>query len=272
MAWEEKERKVPNKGDIVKHIDGSIGIVIHSSGTLYNKLLTVEDYMGTEMYADEDANLFYVLDKDSFFDFHLKRFNHIGYKVGALCSFKNNLDIPLEIVKLEWNIMYSKMIFLLVDHREFKKEVMKTTNVKLLNVFDLNFPSIDNFFSDFDSGLPYRIDVNLVETSNTGWTICGSPWEFKTKEDAMAEYESWKSRMKIRRVSSVINAGWDTSFPSWTVETTIIDGQPITRVKSVSCFTGAPAYFKSALHAALASKMIEANHWLSASSVTTDKL
>ena len=272
MAWEESERRVPRDRDIVKHIDGSIGIVKKTTGSLYKKFLTVDDFTGSEIYADEDANLFYVLDKQGFIDFHTKQYDYIGYRVGALCSFKKNFNIPLEIVKLEWNTMYSRMLFLVVDRREFNREVMKTTNSKLIELFDLNFPKPDNFFSDINTGLPFRIEVNLVETQNKGWTNCGSPWEFQTKESAMSEYESWKSRLKIRRAASIINTGWDFSFPAWTVDTTIINGEILTRVKEVTCFTGAPAYFKSALHAAFATKIIQSIDWLLASSFTEDAL
>ncbi len=269
--WGEKEQRLPRRLEVVKNIDGSIGIVSKLSGTLLNKNLWVCNEYGEEIFSDETAENFILVDQDEAFKFQTRRFEILGYKVGNLCSYKGNLDIPLEILQMNWNFVSNRMTFCLRDFRFFDSQIMKTSDETLIPVFDLGFPPVEAIFSQNDSGLKYRLQINLIETVKDGWATCGSPWEFNTEEDALKEIEAWKSRLKIRRVASVLNADWKIEFPCWSIEAVSYPEKKF-RVIQVHSFNGASGYFKTALHATLAIKMIPEDDWISALSHSQDTL
>ena len=260
-GWREKEWKLPRKGEVVKDPDGNLGWVLRSEGTLTKRILWIENVKGTEIYSGEPSEMFECVENQIASDFHKERYSLKGFHVGALCSYRNDSDIPLEILQLDWSFLRDKMIFCLKDLRNFNGEVMKTENDQNLSVFNHDYPPIENILSDSNNGMKYRLDVFLAEKTTEGWTNTGSPWEFIKQEDAINEIDSWKSRLMIRRVSSVLSSHWKISFPCWTVEVTKIDEELFTRVKKVEASSGAPGYFQTALHAALASKMISLQTW-----------
>ena len=100
----------------------------------------------------------------------------------------------------------------------------------------------------------------------------GSPWEFSNKEDALQEVEIWKSRLRIRRIASVINADWKIQFPAWTIESIKKDNKILTRVKQVDSFNGSPCYFKTALLAANAINLVPEIDWYNSLILSQDHL
>lgn len=270
--WLQHEWRIPRKGEVVKDPDGNLGRVLRSEGTFTRRILWVLDVNGEEMYAGEPAEMFQLVDIHTESKFQIDRYNVQGYRIGAVCGFKKKSNTPLEIVQMDWNSVRYKMTFCLRNLREFDSQILKTENENLIPIFNENFPPIEGIFSTQDSGLKYRIEVGLSEPIRNGWTNSGSPWEFFTKEDAIAEMECWKSRLKIRRIASVLGADWKILFPCWTVEAKKIEGEIFTRVVMIDSFNGSPGYFKSALHAALALKMLTKEDWLNSLFSSQDHL
>jgi hypothetical protein len=268
--WREKEWKLPRKGDVVKDPDGNLGRVLRSEGTLTKRNLWIVDLKDCEIYSNEPAEMFEVVDNIIASDFHKERYGLKGFKVGALCSYKQDSDIPLEILQLDWSFLRDKMILCLRDLREFNGVVMKTENDYNLEPFNQEYPPLDEIYSIENSGLKWRLDVFLAEKENEGWANCGSPWEFFSKEDAIKEVERWKARLSIRRVASVLSSHWKVSFPCWTVEAIIVENEIQTRVKKINASSGAPGYFQTALHASTAMKMISLETWLKAYDFSQD--
>ena len=268
--WREKEWKLPRKGDVVKDPDGNLGRVLRSEGTLTKRNLWIVDVKGTEIYSGEPAEMFQVVDNSIASDFHEERYKLKGFKVGALCSYRQDSNIPLEILQVDWNFLRDKMVICLKDLREFDGQVMKTENDSNLEPFLQEYPPLEEIVSAENSGLKWRIEVFLAEKENEEWVNCGSPWEFFKKEDALLEIEKWKARLLIRRVASVLSSHWKISFPCWTVETIIQDGKILTRVKKIEASSGAPGYFETSMHASLAMKMISPEIWIKAYDFTQD--
>lgn len=259
--WREQEWRIPRRGEVVRDSDGNLGRVTRSEGTLQKRRLWISDEKGTEIYSGEDAENFSLVDTKISSDFQHRRYNLMGYEVGKLCSYKGNLNVPLEILQMDWNPVRYKMTICLRDLREFDGEIMKTEERELIPPFDMGFPPIETIFSSTDSGLKYRLDVNLIEKNREGWAPVGSPWEFNSMEDALKEVEAWKARLTIRRVASVLNADWKIEFPCWTVEAKQSDEKTVLRVREIQHMNGSPGYFKTALHAALASKLVFPETW-----------
>ena len=92
------------------------------------------------------------------------------------------------------------------------------------------------------------------------------------KEDALSEVEMWKARLKIRRVASAFGVDWNVKFPCWCIEVKEEDQKILTRVKQAEASTGAPGYFKSALHAAMAMRLLPVEVWRTASGFSQDQL
>jgi hypothetical protein len=259
--WREQEWRIPRKGEVVRDSDGNLGRVLRSEGTLLKRKLWIADEKGTEIYSEEDAENFQLVDAPTTHDFQLRRYELMGYRVGRICSYKGNTNIPLEILQLDWNPVRYKMTVCLKDCREFRSEIMKTEERTLIIPFGEDFPPVETIFSATDSGLKYRVEVNLVEKDREGWAGVGSPWEFFTSEDALNEVENWKARLMIRRVASVLNSEWKIQFPCWTIDAIHDNGEFLTRVKEVNSLNGSPGYFRTALHAALATTMIKPEIW-----------
>lgn len=260
-GWREKEWRIPRKGDVVKDHDGNLGIVTGSLGTLTKRRLWVSNVNDTEIHTDEYAELFNIVELDVAKKFHIQRLDIKGFREGSLCMFKNSTEIPLEVIHIEWNSVRAIPILWLQDLRSYDDNILKTEHVESLSPFDLNFPPIDTIFSSEDSGLKWRLEVNLVEVERPGWAGSGSPWEFSSKEKALEEVENWKSRLQIRRVSSVINSSWNINFPCWTIELIEREGKTLSRVKNVDSYNGFPGYFPTALHAATALKLLPLETW-----------
>jgi hypothetical protein len=260
-SWREKEWKLPRKGEVVKDPDGNIGRVLRSEGTLTKRILWIEDVKGTEIHSGEPAEMFEKIENEIASEFHLKRYDLKGYKVGAICSYRHDKDIPLEILQMDWNFLRDKMTFCLKDLRNFNGTIMKTENDSILEVFNHNYPSLQNIISDTESGLKYRINISVTEKETSGWTNTGSQWEFMNYDDVINEVESWKSRLYIRRVSSVLSSHWKISFPCWTIEATKKGEEFFTRVKKVESSSGEPGFFETSMHASLALKMINPEIW-----------
>ena len=252
---------MPRKGEVVKDHDGNLGIVTGSLGSLTKRRLWVSSISGTEIYSDEEAELFWVVSLDESKQFNLERLALKGLKTGALCSYNGNTDVPLEIVYIEWNGLRDIPLFWLKDLRKFTDNILKTDNETLITAFDLNIPPLESIISTDDSSLKWRLQINLIEVERPGWSGSGSVWEFKEKEYALNEIENWKSRLMIRRVASVINSNWDIQFPCWTIEVLEENDTILYRIKSIDTFTGVPAYFPTALHAATALKLLPIDTW-----------
>lgn len=258
--WREKEWRIPRKGEVVKDTDGNLGIVTRSQGTFTQRSLYVSNVSGTEIYTNEPAEGFSVVELDVAKNFHIEKLALKGFSEGALCTLVND-DVPLEIIHIEWNPVRAVPVLWLKDLRKFDDNILKTDNEFILSTFDLNFPPIETIFSFSDSGLKWRLEVNLIEVNRPGWASVGSPWEFKEKQDALDEVENWKSRLKVRRVSSVINSNWKISFPCWTVDCLFQEKFFLLRVKKIESSIGFPCYFPTALHAATALKIIPQEDW-----------
>jgi len=271
MHWQEKSWKIPRRGEVVRDPDGFLGLVIRSEGTLKQRNLWVTDIKGEEMASGEDATLFTLVSLEEAEEFHHKRLDFLGYRPGNICLFKKDTDAPLEIIAMKWNFIRYRMTFYLKDLKSFSEDPLVTENISNLSIPKWDFPPIETIFHTSDSGLKYRIEVKLLEKLNPlGWTNTGSPWEFKVEEDAINEINNWKARLKIRRISSVINGDWKIDLPSWTIEATRFNDRVLTRVKRVESFNGSPGYFRTGYHAAHAMKFLSPEEWLSALSFSQD--
>jgi hypothetical protein len=270
--WQEPVWRIPRKEEIVKNNESILGRVTRSEGTIQKRNLWIEDINGLEIHSGEPAELFETVDGKTTIDFQIERHKLKGYFVGAICSYKGNTDIPLEILSVNWNLLRNRLMVSLRDFRKFEGDPMVTDNVDILKVFSPNYPDIENLMSDNNTGLKYRIDVSLIEKNNTGWTNCGSPWEFLEKKDALHEIEVWKARLKIRRVASVFNTGWDLKFPCWGIELKEENDKLLSRVNRIEASTGAPGYFKTALDAALAVQLIPVITWKIANGFSIDTI
>ena len=256
--WSEKEWRNPKRGEVVRDEDGNLGVVTLTQGDLNKRRLWVSNVSGTEIHTGAESEKFDLVDRHVTRKFHLERMSIKGLKEGALCSFNGNLDVPLEIMAIEWNGIKDIPLFCLRDMREVVDNIFKTYDENLIKVFDLNLPPLEGMFSKEDSGLKWRLQVDLVEVQNPGWSGCGSPWEFRRKEDALTELENWRSRLLIRRVASVINSDWKIQFPCWSIE---MMNESSFRIKRVDALVALPVYFPSALHAATAIKLVPVEHW-----------
>lgn len=270
--WREPTWRIPRRGEIVKDREGLLGRVLKSEGTLDKRTLWVEDVKGTEIYSNEPAELFEAMDVETTGKFQTERYNLKGFKIGALCSYKGDTDVPLEILQMDWNALSDKMVICLRDLRLFEGAPMKTADDSLLQVFDMNYPPVEAIFSDYVTGLKWRLEVSLTEKLSEGWTNCGSPWEFITKEDALSEVDTWKARLKIRRVASVITGDWHVTFPCWVVEVKKEEDKILTRVSKIEASSGSPGYFQTSLHAAVAMKMIANETWNCAMGFSQDDI
>jgi hypothetical protein len=268
-SWAEKEWRIPRKGEVVRDLDGNLGWVVRSQGSLVERSVWINNENDVEIHTCVDSKNFTLVDVEENKKFHLRRHANKGFVIGALCSFKSDLNVPLKIVQLDWNAIRYCMTICLVDMRKFSSEILMTEDSNLLELFSQEFPKIENIFSTYDTGLRWRLDISLVEKDPPGWTNCGSPWEFYSREDAIAEYEIWKSRMKARRLASVINSDWKVSLPAWVVE--VSDNNEL-RVHPVSTYNGSPAYFRTALHAATALGMLDLKDWKNCMGFTQDTL
>jgi hypothetical protein len=234
-----------------------LGSVTRIEGSLEQKFIWVENSDGNEIYTEAPVNLFEVVDHQIAKAFVFQKFEKQGYRKGAICTFRENENVPLEIVELDWSPLNYKLTIYLKSLVHFNSDVFVTRKLENLKIFELYYPSYESIFSTQDSGLKWRLEVNLVEKENPSWENVGSPWEFMKKEDALTEVESWKERLKIRRVMSVVNAGWKPRLPCWTIEATMNH----LRIKKVETFLGAPGYFPTAMHAAFAMKMLSVDTW-----------
>lgn len=259
--WKEPEWRIPRRGEVVRDNDGNLGRVVKSEGNFVQRFLWIENVHGTEIYSRETAEHFQVVSTDDSYAWQHQRFNNMGYYVGALCSFKRDLNIPLEILQMDWSNLHYSMTFCLKDYREFNSPIMRTDDYTKIPVLNLNLPDINSIISTEDSGLSHRIHLSLGETERTGWTNGGSVWEFGSKESALNEVESWKARLKIRRIASVINGDWKIQFPAWKIDVQDNDGILTPRVSRIEHYNGSPAYFRTALHAAQAIKMTTPDEW-----------
>ncbi len=267
-GWLEKEWRLPRINDVVRDVNGSLGNVTRVEGSLETKFVWVENHDDNEIYSEEPARAFEIVDPSQASDYFREKFHRKGFRKGAVCSFRGNRDLPLEIVGLEWSPFNFRMQVYLKSLAHYESEVFVTRKHEQLEIFDLLYPGYENMFSLEDSGLKWRLEVNLVEKERESWGNVGSPWEFMRREDALSEVEAWKERLKVRRVASVINAGWSPRLPCWRVET---DGERC-KVKVVNSFSGAPAYFPTAMHAAFAMKMIPVETWKKSLFVSQDNL
>lgn len=259
--WKEPEWRIARKGEVVTDTEGNLGRVTKTEGTLTKRRLWIENVHGTEIYTGEDAEHFQTVSLETTNAFQTERFNLMGYQIGSLCCFRGDMNVPLEILQMDWSNLRYSMTFCLRDLREFNSPIMKTDEFTKIPLINLNLPDINSIISTEDSGLGFRINLTLSETGRTGWTVGGSVWEFNKKEDALQEVEAWKARLKIRRIASVINGDWKIEFPAWKIDLIENESGTFTKVSQVDSFNGSPAYFKTALHAAHAIKLTTHQDW-----------
>jgi hypothetical protein len=267
-SWVEKEWRVPRKSEVVRDFDGNLGWVFKTEGPLNSKKIWVWNENDVEIYSEEDSHNFEIVDSVTAASFQAKRYDIKGYRVGALCCYRGNPNVPLQILQMDWNPVRYRMIVCLKDLRKFDSEIMKTEDSELIIPFRSDFPPLESILSNYDTGLKWRLDINLIEKEREGWTNCGSVWEFFQKEDALREVDIWKSRLLIRRVASALNADWKVTFPCWTVE--YLNSK--LKVTQVENYTGAAGYFSTAVIAATALLMIPVENWKNSHDATQDFL
>jgi len=267
-AWREKEWRMPLKGELVKDPEGNVGIITRTTGTISKKRVWVNDVHDIEIYTDAPSEYFTIVDVEELKKFQLERLSlKYNIQVGSICYLRADFNNPLEIIHLEWNDLYQRPFIYTKDVKLFEDNIIKITDMSYLTLFDLNMPPIEHFFSNENSQLKWRLDVNLVEKESAGWGVNGNEWRFSSKESAMKEYDNWSARLKIRRYSSIINTDWKIAFPCWVIDMNF-DYQ--LRVREIDFCTGFPAYFKTASHAAYALKHIPPDLWKKAYDTSID--
>ncbi len=266
--WLEKEWRLPRVNDVVRDENGSLGNVTKVEGSLETKFLCVSNSDGTEIYTHEPAENFSIVEPVEAKDYFVQKFENKGFRKGVVCNFMGKRDLPLEIIEIDWSPFNFRMQVYLKSLTVFNSDILVTRKHESLEIFHLHYPSYESIFSLQDSGLKWRLEVNLVEKENPSWGNVGSPWEFMNSEDAVGEVEAWKERLKIRRVASVVNAGWKPTTPCWYVELR----EDSCRVRKTESFNGSPAYFPTALHAAFSMKMVPLETWKKALFVSQDNI
>lgn len=266
--WREQEWRCPRSREIVIDQEGNIGEVLRTRSGFPDRKLDIADDRGTEVWTDEIATTWWVINDERALDFRKRRMAHLGFREGGVCCISGDLSLPFRIEAMDTNGFSNLPVFYLRDLRQFSPEIRTTTGLDLVYSPDIEFPPIESIFSPTDSGLKYRIEVSLVEKEREGWAPVGSPWEFFRMEDAVSEIQSWKCRLKARRIASAVGMGWKPSFPCWTVET---DGENL-RVVHVQTSAGTPALFPTAYHAAVGMDMMSHSEWISALSGSQDIL
>lgn len=267
-----KEWRTPRSGEVVLDQDKKIGYVYSAKGSLTKKKLCIRDVNENLVEDNVDAELYTVADHNLALEFHTNRYKLKGYVVGSICMYNNNPQLPLEIVELNFNKISQKITICLRDMIRNDRSFLRTENLSLIPIFECNYPDMKSMMYDEMSGLKYRLEINLIETKRLGWTNAGSVWEFNREEDALDEIESWKQRLKIRRINSIINADWKISFPCWTIDVATKEGKDVFIVKKISSFCGYPCMFKTAAHAAYCSSLIKIEEFKSVLFLSTDVL
>jgi hypothetical protein len=269
--WREKDWRIPLKGELVKDKDGIVGIVTRTIGTVSKRHVWVNDIHDNEIHDGAPSEHFEILDVTELKKFQLQRLeNKHNISVGTICYLYNDVNLPFKIILLEWNDLYQRPFIWLDNQKEFDQSIIKIDNIDHITPFDLNIPPIEQFFSNENSKLNWRLDINLIEsTLNDGWGVNGNEWRFSSKDSAMKEFNNWSARLKIRRICSVIAGDWKPQFPCWTIE---MNTDQQFRVCEVKSFSGFPAYFKTATHAAYALSHIPNGLWLNAYDTSIDSL
>jgi len=124
------------------------------------------------------------------------------------------------------------------------------------------------FLLDSSSQNSHEIKITLEEKpiSENAWTVSGSAISFSSRDLAEMEIESWESRLKIRRVASVLSRS-EKVKPS--IVTSTEDGfLYVTDFKERS---GQPAVFNSRVDAAVALITLGERTWMSALNTYLDE-
>lgn len=262
---------VPRIGDVVIDDNGVCGIISSMNENSLERKLNVNDEFGIEIHSNESMDLFMKADTKKTKEFYDLMLKNEGYYVGNLCSYKN-IDVPLEITDVFFNVIGYRIILKLKDLREYDGDILECNDKNDIIPFTEKYPSLDNMLNDSMSGLRYRLEIFLHEKENVeGWTNCGSVWEFFDEQDAMNEVKRIESQLKIRRVSSVMCSGWKIKFPCWTIEVSIDDdGNEKTRVTKVYSGLIHSGYFDTAVHASYALKILGSKVFLNACGFSQD--
>lgn len=253
-------RRNPTKVEEIVHCPGGeFGRISSVGGTFAEKLVTVENESGEIIYENADASAFHVADIEISSKFQIRRYNLMGYTIGAMCMFKGNEDHPLEIKVMEWKPLRLQMMFITHDLLRPENPPIKTYNHRYIPLFiDESLVEGDAVFNPENTGLKYRLEMNLVEKENVnGWTNAGSIFEFSTKERAMNEIEGIIARLKLRRISSVMGVHFKYfKYPGWTLTVDKLNGELYIKLHKVYERGAWPCFFPTACHAAKAAKLV----------------
>jgi len=270
--WGKKEKSAIYVDEVVYDPDYKLGRVSYVTNVLGSKRIWIEDEFGNEIYENQEHKHFFKAPYEETNNFHIRRLAHKGYHVGTICAYRGDVNVPLEIIQMKWENMRRKMLYILYDLRKFEHTPLRSESETRLILPNLNLPDHDGIFTTINSGLKYRIDLQLLEVRDSDFINSGSIWEYSTQEDALRDIENIKARQKIRRVASVINADWKVSFPCWTIEIQQKDNDYQYRVIKVNTLSGYAGYFKTAYHAAYAMKILTPEDWIKSLSNSQDSL
>ena len=264
-TWVEKEWRVPRRGEVVMSEDYVIGRVINVHGTIGAKLLDIENIEGVEIFTNVPADTFNLVGAKQSRDFQYARVAKLGLVKGAICTLSNDLNVPLEIIETRWIEWNLKLEIWVRDLRSYEDNIFHAKNEHSLTPFNLNLPPKEVLFSTIDSNLKWRIQVFLEEKESLGWAPTGDQWSFGDRDDALDEIDAWNAKLKIRRIASLINNTWKPKFNkneiAYTIEMMLKDSQPQARIIAIKSYTGAPAYFPTPCHAALALNYLGIQEW-----------
>ena len=268
--WQLQEWRAPRTKEIVQStLDGALYIVTKVSGLLNSKQIWADDVDSNPRILGEPAENFTVVDKDTSISFLTSMYEKRGVMVGGIVYPIDHPNSPLLIEKMTWTYNSLDIVLSVRNLKSFDSKI----DCKVGAIAPFKIPAKEIFFSkNLDSILKYRINLEIIEkltVDNIAWNVNGSFLEFSTEELARREIKAWASRMKIRRISSVLKGS--SISQNWIVEGSYIDDVFVTRIAEKGNLTGNWS-FATPLDAATAIALIDNEEWECALATTTDNL
>jgi hypothetical protein len=270
--WTLREWRNPRKNDVVIDSLGQLGFVI-STKSIPNSIernLWVENVDGEIVWENVSPKEFQLASHDQTRKFYLAYKERKGWKRGKVYCVANR-DHPLLLVDMEYDLVNQEMVYVFKDLTSSEEKFLKTMKEELIEKIegDSQEAAEAAFLEDESSSLRYAIDVNIIDRGESfhkvGWSVSGGALKFGEIELAMAEIQRWVSRMKIRRVASVLSKTSNSSY----AEVSITESGNLF-VRDFSGDSGQPAVFNSKISAGIAIATIPIETWRNALSNDID--
>lgn len=129
--WTLREDRTPRRKDVVIDSNDVFGVVVKTEGSFGERLLTIENINGDEIYTGEPSDKFRIANRDQTSSFFLEYKTNKGWIRDRIYTVRDR-DYPLQLIDLKYDLVKQDMLYVFRDLTSRVVKHVKTQDENLV--------------------------------------------------------------------------------------------------------------------------------------------